>query len=257
MSNFDEFQTYLVRKDHDSSYAPNTDPSKYRISGIPYCNRKAYFIKQGLPNKPSDYLSRLGTEGRLHHEQGQKDAIKMVENHPTKTVIDEESLEIPLRMGGYAIRLRGKIDLKWRDTSDVDVPVVEIVDIKAVGSRAWYGTRREGGFSSHVDQVLVYGMGWRQVHNEKPLLGLWYKNRNDGQWQEVRLLYNKKRIEFLMKKLEELVVACNTEVPPDNYSPMHSFECNSKSSRCSYYNMCYQGDEFLKYNEDEKDESKD
>ena len=69
------FMLYLVEQDHDSQYPPNRNTDQYRISSLPYCNRKAYFVKAGNKNQASDYLARLGTEGRLHHEKAQKDAV--------------------------------------------------------------------------------------------------------------------------------------------------------------------------------------
>lgn len=250
---FDSYQLYLIERDHSESYPPNLDIDRYRISSIPYCNRKQYFAKIGLENKSGNYLQRAAHEGRMHHLDAQIAAEEFAERTVGVTAVCEEDLEIAMQVDDLPILLRGKMDIVWT----LPTGRMQIIDIKATASKGWYNTRNYGAYQSHMDQVLIYDWGYRKVYNptQPPITCLWYKNRNDGQWQEQVVQYNKDRVEVLIEKLEDLVRAAREEIPPDNFSPMYAFECQSKSGTCPFYNLCYDNGEFKKHRkEDDNDE---
>jgi len=249
---FESYMLYLTERDYGESYPVNTDITKIRISSVPYCNRKSYYAKMGLANKASNYLQRAAHEGRVHHTTAQIAAEDYAKSISTIKVGIEESIEIPLDVDNIPVYIRGKMDLVWYLPEDE----IEIVDIKATASKGWYNTRNYGAYPSHVDQVLMYCWGYRRIHKptKAPTGALWYKNRNDGMWHEFVIPYDVYRIEFLVGKIEDLVRALREEIPPDNHSPMHSFECSSKSGRCPFHNLCYDDEgNFKKHRKEEED----
>jgi len=251
---FESFMLFLTEKDNSDSFKPNLNPDQYRVSSIPYCNRKAYFVKTGHENRSSNYLSRLASEGKLHHTAAQVDAEEYATEVLGLEVEIEEKLHVsftPLLKGKLAkpVKVRGSIDLKWV----LPAGRHQIVDIKSVGSKGYYNTRNYGAYQSHVDQVLIYDWGYRKTYEPEvsPTTELWYKNRNDGQWLEVHVPYNKERVDFLVEKLCKLIYAVRKQEVPDDHSPMYDYECRSKSGRCPFYSLCYEGDKFKKYNKEE------
>lgn len=238
---FESFMLFLTERNIEEIFEPNTNPDQYRVSSIPYCNRKAYFTKMGRENRLSNYLLQLSHEGKIHHLVAQADAKQYAEKTHDVEVEDEAPLEVsfnPLIDGkvGEPVSIRGSIDLLWALPNDS----MEIVDVKSVASKGYYNTRNYGAYQSHIDQVLMYDWGFRKVNKPKksPTTCLWYKNRNDGHWLEVRVPYDKDRVDFLIKKLCKLIYAVRNKAVPDSHSPMHDFECSSKSGRCSFYSIC-------------------
>jgi len=242
---FDSFMLFLTERDHESVFSPNTDPNKIRISSIPYCNRKAFFSKIGHENFSSNYLLRTASEGRLHHLDTQIAASEFVKINKEWTVVNEEDIEFTFPDG---TSIRGKIDMLFVKNDGT----VIIVDIKAVASKGWYNSREYGAYQSHQDQVLIYIFCLKEreknIVGERKYIGeLWYKNRNDGQWHKQPVLYDEDRVEFLLEKVKNLISALKERVPPDEYSPMYPYECQSKSGRCPYHSLCYENGEFRKF----------
>jgi len=107
---FESFMLFLTEKDNSDSFKPNLNPDQYRVSSIPYCNRKAYFVKTGHENRSSNYLSRLASEGKLHHTAAQVDAEEY-----TKKIL---GLEVAIEDTDVLFYPNGTIDGKDIKISD-------------------------------------------------------------------------------------------------------------------------------------------